>query len=62
MFTNIVMNNYEHVVINTKDRGQYDLFKELLNLKDINQSVKLSNAFDINGFLCAVLTALVLAL
>ena len=36
MFTNIVMNNYEHVVINTKDRGQYDLFKELLNLIDIN--------------------------
>ena len=34
MFTNIVMNNFEHVVMNMKDRGQYDLFNGLFNLMD----------------------------
>ena len=41
----------------------YVLYNDILNYKSIfSQSIKLSNAFDINVFQCAVLTAPVLAL
>ena len=53
VFTNIVMNNFEHVVINTIDRGQY-IFNDLLNFiwKSFNKQYNIAMRFALIVHMC----------